>query len=143
MTMSDNAANAMSLFDEWEKRDFDALGDLMAEGIAIIDSPAGRTLSGKSEAKDWFGTWASGCPDSVAGVRVVAASDDTVVVEGVYEGTNTAAFGPMPAKGRTVAMPFASVLRFDTSGHVSSFTGYYDQVTLMTQLGHMEPPAGA
>lgn len=139
--MSANAETAISLFDAWEQRNFDALEKLFADDIAIIDSPAGQTMNGKSDAREWFGTWASACPDSVAGVSVAAASDEAVVLEGVYVGTNTGDFGPMPATGRSVSMPFATILRFDTDGRVCNFTGYYDQVTLMSQLGHMETPA--
>ncbi len=63
--------------------------------------------------------------------------------EGVYAGTNTGAFGPFPATGRSVSLPWINVLRFDSDGRIIGGGAYYDQLTVMTQLGHMEPPAGA
>ena len=74
---------------------------------------------------------------------MVAASDDTAVFEGVYAGTNTGAFGPFLATGRSVSLPWINVLRFDSDGRIIGGGAYYDQLTVMTQLGHMEPPAGA
>jgi steroid delta-isomerase-like uncharacterized protein len=137
--MPDNAAQVLSLFEAWEKRDFDALMALMADGVTVNDVPRGQVITDRAAVKDWFASWASACPDSVAGISVVAASGDTVAAEGVYAGTNTGAFGPLPSAGRSVSMPFANVIRFDADGRVTNFTGYYDQVTIMTQLGHMAP----
>jgi hypothetical protein len=34
-------------------------------------------------------------------------------------------------------------LRFDSGGRMSSGSAYYDQLSLMIQLGHMEPPQQA
>jgi ketosteroid isomerase-like protein len=71
----------------------------------------------------------------------LAASDDTAVFDGVWAGTNTGAFGPFAATGRSVSMPWANVLRFEPDGRIIDGTAYYDQLTAMIQLGHMEPPA--
>ena len=75
--------------------------------------------------------------------RMVAASGDTAVFEGVYAGTNDGAFGPLPATGRSVTLPGVNVLRFDSEGKIIGGSAYYDLLTVMTQLGHMEPPGGA
>ena len=139
--MPDYAATGQSLFDAWEKRDFDAIAQLMADDVAFIDAPRQQTIKGKSAVREWYASWAEACPDAVAGGNVIAASGDTVTVEGVYAGTNTGPFGPLPATGRSVSMPWANVLRFGSDGKIVGGAAYYDQFTILTQLGHVQAPA--
>jgi steroid delta-isomerase-like uncharacterized protein len=141
--MFDSTAAGRSLYDSWEKRDFDAVAECFAEGVSFTDMPRGEVISGRSAVKDWYASWAIACPDSVAGATVVAVSDDTAVFEGVFSGTNTGPFGPFPASGNSVSLPWTNVLRFDSEGRIIGGAAYYDQLTVMIQLGHMEPPAGA
>ena len=139
--MADNATAALSLFEAWEKRDFEAMAAYLADGVSINDAPRGEVVSGKAAVQEWYASWAGACPDSVAGTKLVAASGDAVAVEGVWAGTNTGPFGPLPATGRTVSMPWVNVLHFDGDGRIVSGTAYYDQLTLLTQLGHLQLPA--
>ena len=141
--MADITAAGRSLYEAWEKRDFEAFEDFLADGVSFNDTSRGQVVKGKAAVKDWYASWTTACPDSVAGATVVAASDDTAVFEGVYAGTNTGAFGPFLATGRSVSLPWINVLRFDSDGRIIGGGAYYDQLTVMTQLGHMEPPAGA
>ena len=60
-------------------------------------------------------------------------------MEGVYAGTNTGIFGSFPPTGRTVSLPWTNVYRFDSTGKILNVTAYFDLVTLLTQLGHLEP----
>src|SRR4051794_37468043 len=110
--MSDNAATARSLYDAWEKRDFDGVVENMVDDVFFNDATSGRDIKGKADVRDFYATWATACPDSVCGAVVVAASEDAVAIEGLWEGTNTGAFGPLPASGRSVSMPWVNVLRF-------------------------------
>jgi steroid delta-isomerase-like uncharacterized protein len=139
--MTDSAARALSLFGAWEKRDFDGLVEQMAEDVLVNDHPRGVVINGRSDVKDWFASWAEACPDSTAGVTVAATSEDTAVTQGLYAGTNTGPFGPFAATGRSVSMPFANVIRFDGNGRMVEFAAYYDQLTLLSQLGHAQAPA--
>ena len=141
--MTDTTGTGRSLYEAWEKRDFGALEDCLADGVSFNDAPQGQVVKGKASVKDWYASWATACPDSVAGATLIAASDDTAVFEGVYAGTNNGAFGPFPATGRSVSLPWVNVLRFDADGRIIGGGAYYDLLTVMTQLGHMESPAGA
>jgi len=139
--MSDNAATAQSLYEAWEKRDFDALVENMADGVVFNDATSGRVINGKADVREFYASWATACPDSVCGATVIVASDDAVAIEGVWEGTNTGAFGPLPATGRSVSMPWANVLRFDADGRIIGGSAYANLLPVMVQLGHIEPPA--
>jgi|SRR5215207_3919788 len=135
--MSDNGRIAEAVFEAWERRDFEAVVENMVENVCV--NWPGETVRGKADVMGWYTSWYTACPDSVAAAVCVGVTRDTAVMEGVYAGTNTGTFGPFPATGRTVALPWANVYRFDAQGRIVSVNAYIDQVTLLTQLGHMEP----
>jgi steroid delta-isomerase-like uncharacterized protein len=136
-----NAQAALGVYEAWERRDFDALAELVAEDVAFQDHPSGRTLTGRREIVDWFKSWATACSDSTASPAVLDAGQDAVV-QGVWAGTNDGPFGPFPASGRRVEVPFVNVMRVDEHGQVARGQVYYDQLGLLIQLGHAVPPAG-
>ena len=136
--MPDNSAIGEAIFESWEKRDYDAIVEKMADDV-MVNSPGSAELKGKAAAKDWYASWAIACPDGVAGAKCVGATKDTAVMEGVYAGTNTGTFGSFPPTGRTVSLPWTNVYRFNSTGKIVNVNAYLDLVTLLTQLGHMEP----
>jgi steroid delta-isomerase-like uncharacterized protein len=139
--MADNAATAQTLFDAWEKRDFDTFEEQLAGDVSLNDAPRGQVVNGQANVRDWYASWATAFPDAVAGATVVAGSGDAVAIEGVFAGTNTGDFGPLPATGRAVSVPWANVLRFDGDGRIIAGSAYYDQLTIMIQLGHIDAPS--
>lgn len=134
--MADAGARALSFFDAWETRDFDAMMKHFAGGATVNDHPRGTVITAPSEIRDWMTSWVTACPDATGGVSVAAASTDAAVLLGTYVGMNTGPLGPLPASGRPVSMPFAIAMRFDAKGAITQYDVYYDQLTLLTQLGH-------
>jgi hypothetical protein len=134
--MTDCAAKALSLFDAWEARDYDAVMAQFGDGAHVRDMPRNLVLDAPSDIRDWLMSWVVACSDATAGATAPVASTDGAVVQGVYAGTNDGPFGPLPATGRSVSMPFSIVMRFDDRGLVSDYDVYYDQLTMLTQLGH-------
>jgi len=55
-------------------------------------------------------------------------------------GTQDGALGPLPASGKRMTMQFCEVMHFNGSGQIVRGELYYDQVTMMVQLGHMPAP---
>lgn len=47
---------------------------------------------------------------------------------------------PFPASGKHVAVEGANFLTFDKAGRIIGEDWYYDQLSMMIQLGHMEAP---
>ncbi len=47
----------------------------------------------------------------------------------------------MPATDRKMTMPFCEIAHFDKQDRIVSGGCYYDQYTLLTQLGHIQPLA--
>ena len=48
-----------------------------------------------------------------------------------------------PATGKEFTLPLCEMWHFDSSGRVVGGDLYYDQVSLLTQLGLMPQPSGA
>jgi len=68
---------------------------------------------------------------------------DTVVALFTVEGTNDGPLGSQARTGRTMTMAFCEIVRFDKQGRMVSGSCYYDQYTLLAQLGHVQPLAAA
>jgi steroid delta-isomerase-like uncharacterized protein len=139
--MSDNSGIASAVFEAWEKRDFDAVVENMAEDVVVTDRSRGETIKGRAEVKAFYASWASACPDSTCGYQVVAASGDAVAVEGLWSGTNTGPFGPFEPSGRTVSMPWINNVYFDADGRIVKVSVLYDQMGVLSQLGHVAVPS--
>ena len=135
--MTDTAATAVALFDDWEKRDYDSVMARFAPDAIVRDYPRGATLSDPADIRAWMESWVTACADATASARATVSSTHGAVIEGTYAGTNTGPLGPLPATGRAVSMAFAIVFGFDGSGKVTSYDVYYDQYTLLSQLGHV------
>jgi hypothetical protein len=58
-------------------------------------------------------------------------------------GTNDGSLAGMPATGQRMDVPFCEVLRFDTEGRCTEGEVYYDQMTILTQLGLVTPPGAS
>jgi hypothetical protein len=58
-------------------------------------------------------------------------------------GTHDGPFGPLPATGKEFTLPLCEMWHFDRDGRVVGGDLYYDQVSLLTQLGLMPQPSGA
>ena len=137
--MPDNATATNAIFDAWERRDFEAIVKKLADDVCV-NAPGGAIIRGKADVKDWYASWVTACPDSVAGARCVGTTGDRAVMEGLYTGTNTGTFGPFAPTGRAVSLPWTNVYSFDGAGRIVNVNVYYDQLTIMTQLGHIDPP---
>jgi ketosteroid isomerase-like protein len=84
-------------------------------------------------------------PDAHAVITRMYESGNTIIVEGRLVRTHT---GPMAGPdgdvlptGRTIDVPFADFSRIQED-QIATYRTYYDQVSLLTQLGLMPEPSG-
>jgi predicted ester cyclase len=77
-------------------------------------------------------------------VAAMEEAGELVVVEGTWNATHSASMptpqGVVPATGRRAAVPFAGIVRL-RDGEIVSLHTYFDQMTLMAQLGLLPEPA--
>jgi steroid delta-isomerase-like uncharacterized protein len=95
-------------------------------------------LEGREAIAGLFGALYGGSfTDTHVEIRSVIADGPRVVLEFVYNGTNTGEFMGLPATGERVSVPIMGIYEIEgdsiTHGRI-----YFDMGTMMRQLGHAE-----
>lgn len=136
--MADNATIARSLYDAWNRRDFDEMAAAAATDSKIVMVGSGDTYEGQEGSRRYGTMWADAFPDGQITIDNVVAEGDRVVVEfsgrGTHTGTLVTSMGPVPATGRSITIEMCDVLMF-RDGKVTSQHSYLDTGAMMTQLG--------
>ena len=73
-------------------------------------------------------------------VRSIDMGDGWVVTEIMTTGTHDGPYLGIPATGRSVALRAGVLRRFDTDGLLTNLHCYYDNLSLLAQLGLFPPP---
>ncbi|MDQ3642217.1 MAG: ester cyclase [Actinomycetota bacterium] len=128
------------LHDFFNRRDWDALDKYVREDVTYQDVPRGQRMGSLAAFKEWLGEWATGFSDAqVAEVAYLDGGDFTVArFQG--RGTNDGKLGSFEPTDQRMDMAFCEILHWDAEGQVESAEIYYDQMTMLTQLGHVQPP---
>jgi steroid delta-isomerase-like uncharacterized protein len=128
----------------FNRRDFTAMVARYADHITWTDHARGLTFeTPEAFESDFLQGWVQASSDCrVTDTRYTDAGD-MVVARFTAQGTNDGPLGPFPATGRTWSLPICEMWHFDATGRVVGGEIYYDQATLLTQLGHLPQPSSA
>ena len=128
----------------FNRRDFEAMTKEYADSITWTDRARGLTFRTPQEFRDDFlPGWVQAASDiRITDPRYIDAGQ-TVVCTFTAVGTHDGPLGPFPATGKEFALALCEMWHFDSSGAVVGGDLYYDQVSLLTQLGQMPQPATA
>jgi len=136
-----NVKTLCAAHESWNKGDFTGVINNAAEGLAYTDHRRNTTLNTREE----FGKWTEGWATAFSNGRITNPqyidAGDVVVAQFTVEGTNNGPLGSMKPTGRKMSLPFCEICHFDKQGRIVSCGRYYDQYTLLTQLGHIQPLA--
>ena len=128
----------------FNRRDFAAMTAHYADRIRWTDRARGLTFTTPEEFRDDFLTgWVQASSD----IRITDAayrdaggvSLATFTVTGTHDGP----LGPFPATGQPFTLALCELWHFDPDGRVVGGDLYYDQVSLLTQLGLLPQPSSA
>ena len=135
-----NRLTALAQVEAFNRRDLDAQVSGYADTFTMTDHARGITLRSKEEIKSWMQEWIAASSD--AKISLVEAIDAGDVVVSVLEidGTNDGPLGPMPASGRRFSTRGVQILHFDREGRIVAHNNFFDQLSMMVQLGFAEPP---
>jgi ketosteroid isomerase-like protein len=130
--------------DAFNQRDFDAMVKHYADSISWTDRARGLTFRTPQEFKDVFlAGWVESSPDiRITDARYVDAGQ-TVVCTFTVVGRHDGPLGPFAATSNEFALSLCEMWHFDSSGRVVGGDLYYDQVSLLMQLGLMPQPSSA
>lgn len=138
-----NKATVRAMIEAINARDFAALDTLVAPAM-VRHSAATPDLV--VESRDQFTAFLradlEAVPDATQEIHQLIAEDDLVAVRATYAGTQDGPFGPFPPSGRAFSLPFLAVLRLE-DGRIVEMWVEWDNLNVLTQLGHFPPPGGA
>jgi len=128
----------------FNQRDFGAMTERYADSIAWTDRARGLTFTTPREFRDEFlAGWVAASGDiRISGPHYIDAGQ-TVACTFTVTGTQDGPLGPFPATGKRFELPLCEMWHFDPSGRVVGGDLYYDQVSLLMQLGLMPQPSDA
>jgi predicted ester cyclase len=128
----------------FNRRDFEAMTTHYADRITWTDRARGLTFRTPREFRDDFLTgWVGAASDiRITEPRYLDAGQ-TAVCSFTVVGTHDGPLGSIPATGKPFALALCEMWHFDSSGAVVGGDLYYDQVSLLTQLGLMPQPSSA
>lgn len=122
-------------------RDLSALDELVADDLVRHSAAtAGVTVTSLDDFKDFLRSDFAAVPDSVITVKQMISDGNLVAVHAIYEGTQTGQMGPFPPSGKRVEGPFLSFLRIE-DGKIAEMWVEWDNLSMLTQLGHLPSPA--
>jgi steroid delta-isomerase-like uncharacterized protein len=135
-----NAQAALAQVEAFNRRDLDAQVSGYADTFTMTDHARGITVRSKEEVKAWMAQWIAASSDAKVRVVEVIDAGDIVVSVLAMDGTNDGPMGPMPASGRRFSTQGVQILHFDPEGRIVAHDNFFDQLSLMVQLGFAEAP---
>jgi hypothetical protein len=130
-----------AVHEAFNRRDWTALTKNFASDIEYTDHPRRVMLKDPHELVDHLKTsWVAAFSDSAITEIDYIDAGRHVVAHFIGTGINDGTFGPMPRTIRRVFTPFCEIMQFNEAGQIISGSLYYDLVTILVQLGHMERP---
>lgn len=135
-----NADKHRQLHDLFNGRDFDGVVKDLTDDFRYRDQPRDLTITGRDGFKEWLGGWSASMSNArVTDGRYLDAGDTSICLF-TGQGTNDGQLGPFSPSGKDMSLPFCEVLTYDGDGNVTGGEIYYDQLTMLTQLGHLQAP---
>jgi steroid delta-isomerase-like uncharacterized protein len=120
----------------FNQRDFDAMTKAYADHIAWTDHAQGRTFRTPQEFRDDFlPGWVRASSDIQVTDPHYLDAGQAAVCTFTVTGTHDGPLGDFPASGKQFVLSLCELWHFDARGQVVGGDLYYDQVSLLTQLG--------
>jgi steroid delta-isomerase-like uncharacterized protein len=122
-------------------RDWETYGSVFAEDLKMVSPMIPGIVTGREVRIQMVQGIYDSFPDGEVTIHRSFGMGDWACLEVIFTGTHT---GPMPGAdgsvipptGKTVEWPYCMVMKFK-DGLVSELYEYYDQMSLMQQLGLM------
>ena len=134
--MSDLLSLVHAHYDALSHGDLDGATAYFADDVETI-TPGG-TLKGLAAFRELGEAFVAAVPDGRHDIVRTFEAGDTIVVEGIYSGTQTGplvgAQGTIPPSGNAFAFPYADFLEVK-DGKCVSHRIYWDNVTFLAQIG--------
>jgi steroid delta-isomerase-like uncharacterized protein len=144
VVMSELAKMVRTHYDGVESGDLDLATSVFDQDVESV-TPNGP-MHGLAEFRAFGEVFKKAVPDARLEIVRCYETEHTIIVEGMYTGTQTGPLespsGTIPASGRSFSFPYVDVLT-ERDGKFISHRIYWDNVSFLTQLGLMPAPETA
>lgn len=137
--MGSNVETHRATMEAFNRRDWAGAAGPMREDATYTDHGRDITAKGPVEAMDNLKEWAAAFSDARASDMHFIDGGDYTVCLFHGQGTNDGPMGPLPATGKRMDTAFCEVMHFDSHGKIISGELFYDNLSMLVQLGHMKP----
>ncbi|HUS05051.1 MAG TPA: ester cyclase [Bryobacteraceae bacterium] len=127
----------------FNRRDFDAVVAAMAEDVTYQDRARNVTFQGRAGFKEFMQGWLTAFSNAQVSEPQYTDAGDVVIAEFIARGVNDGPLELLGATGKPVTFPLCEIMRFNDKGQVVSGSAYYDQLSILAQLGHAQAPQSA
>jgi steroid delta-isomerase-like uncharacterized protein len=128
----------------FNRRDFTAMTAHYADRIRWTDRARGLTFTTPQEFREEFLTgWVQASSDIKVTDPGYLDAGEASVASFTVSGTHDGPLGPFPATGQPFTLALCELWHFDPDGRVVGGDLYYDQVSLLMQLGLLPQPSSA
>ena len=125
------------------RRDWVAVVKDFAQDAEYTDRPRDLTSKGPAEFVDYLRDgWLTSFSDAtVNDVHYLDAGDKSIALF-TGSGTQDGQLGPFPPSGKRMTHRFCEIMHAGSDGKIIGGEIYYDQMSMLVQLGHLEAPPG-
>ncbi|MDQ3929521.1 MAG: ester cyclase [Chloroflexota bacterium] len=130
-------------YDAFNRGDLDEAAKAFSPDVETIEPGVG-TLRGAEAWKAYGASFKRAMPDARLNLKSAVEQGNMIAVEGTFTGTHTGPMmtptGELPPTGRAIELPYIDVFRIE-NGLLVTHRVYYDQITMLSQLGLIPAPA--
>ncbi len=135
--MADLLAHAKGIVDAFNSDDWDTARELVGDST-YNELGTQRSMRGGDQVVEAFQGWKAAMPDVTGTVKSAIESDDRVVLEVEWEGTQTGEMvtvqGTIPPSGKRQRTPSAFLFDYE-NGKLKESRIYFDMLSLLKQIG--------
>ena len=125
------------IIDAANRRDWEAIRSRYAPDVVYTDHARGETIHGVEAVIEDYRAWTEAFSDGRIEEAVFDQAGDLSVARFIGRGTQDGPLGPFPPTGEMAETSFCDVARFNDDGQIVAEDFYYDQLSMLTQLGHI------
>jgi steroid delta-isomerase-like uncharacterized protein len=143
MGIEQNKAIVRRFIEAINTKDFQALDELVAAGVIRHSSTSSQPqICSRDDLKEFLQREAETFPDAHESIHFLIAEGDKVAARLAFRGTQQGAMGPFPPSGKTVEADFIGIFRLE-DGKIVEVWVEWDNLNVLTQLGHFRPPTNS
>lgn len=131
-----NVDTAQTICSAINSRDWEALQNCFAEACMFTDGRGTEHVGAEVVVTRWAKTWVEMFTDLKISQDNYYDAGETVTIEFTEKGTNDGFFGPLPPSEQPIELAVAHVLHFNDESRVTFGREYFDQLSLMQQMGY-------